>query len=89
VFLGFALDRLAWWENTAGNPPATRSFRQSKTLTPPILSREKANAVKRNGLLEVCLAAASQDDIGGLELRLLRRKDACGAEATRLAEPAN
>jgi len=66
------------------------SIAESKTLTSQIIAREKANAVKKNGLLEVCPAAASLDDIGGLELLkgwLLQRKDAFGAEARRYGLP--
>jgi len=63
---------------------------ESSSLSPSIVAREKANEVKKNGLLEVYPAAASLDDIGGLDLLkewLLQRKDAFGEEARRYGLP--
>lgn len=60
------------------------------TLSAGIVAREKANEVKKNGLLEVCSKPSSLDDIGGLDLLkkwLLERKDAFGVEAQRYGLP--
>jgi hypothetical protein len=66
------------------------SIVESGKLCPQIVAREKANEVKKNGLLEVCPPAASLKDIGGLELLkewLLQRQDAFGQDAQRYGLP--
>lgn len=53
-------------------------------LSAEIVAREKALAVKKNGLLEVQAATRSLDDIGGLDQLkkwLVQRKDAFGPKA--------
>jgi len=53
-------------------------------LSAEIVAREKALAVKKNGLLEVHAATRSLDDIGGLDQLkkwLVQRKDAFGPKA--------
>jgi SpoVK/Ycf46/Vps4 family AAA+-type ATPase len=63
---------------------------ESGGLSPQIVAREKANEVKKNGLLEVCSSAASLADIGGLDLLkgwLVQRKDAFGPEARHYGLP--
>lgn len=63
---------------------------ESGGFAPAIVAREKANEVKKNGLLEVIPTAASLDDIGGLDQLkqwLLQRKDAFGEEARRYGLP--
>jgi AAA+ superfamily predicted ATPase len=59
-------------------------------LVPAIVAREKANEVKKNGLLEICPPLASLEDIGGLDQLkqwLLQRQDAFGQEASRYGLP--
>ena len=54
------------------------------------VAREKANEVKKGGLLEVCSTVASLDDIGGLDCLkawLLQRRDAFGKEARAYGLP--
>ena len=63
---------------------------ESKKLCPQAVAREKANEVKKNGLLEICSLAASLDDIGGLDCLkawLLQRRDAFGKEAQAYGLP--
>ena len=63
---------------------------ESGGFNPSIVAREKANEVKKNGLLEVIAAAGSLDQIGGLDQLkqwLLQRKDAFGDEARRYGLP--
>ncbi len=63
---------------------------ESGGLSPQIVAREKANEVRKSGLLEVCASVAALNDIGGLELLkqwLLERKDAFGQEARRYGLP--
>ncbi len=43
------------------------SLIESETVTPAIVSREKAQALKKGGLLEVITTTASLDSIGGLD----------------------
>ncbi len=60
-------------------------------LCPQVVAREKANEVKKGGLLEVCPGPASLADIGGLEVLkewLLQRRDAFGQEAKAYGLPA-
>ena len=60
-------------------------------LNPEIISREKARALKRNGLIEVVETKTSLDAIGGLgNLKhwLESRKDAFGSEARTYGLPA-
>jgi hypothetical protein len=63
---------------------------ESGTLSPQIVTREKANEVKKNGLLEVCSKVGSLDDIGGLDLLkawLVQRKDAFSQDARQYGLP--
>jgi hypothetical protein len=53
-------------------------------LSANVVTRQKANEVKKSGLLEVWSCTGSLDEIGGLDLLkqwLLQRKDAFGQEA--------
>ena len=66
------------------------SLVESGELSPAVVSREKAQAVKKNGLLEVCTTARSLDDIGGLDLLkawLVQRKDAFSPKAREYGLP--
>lgn len=59
-------------------------------LCSTVVAREKANEVKKGGLLEVCSRVASLDDIGGLDCLkgwLLQRRDAFGKEARAYGLP--
>lgn len=63
---------------------------ESGELSPAVVSREKAFAVKKNGLLEICAISETLDDIGGLDLLktwLVRRKDAFGRKAVEYKLP--
>jgi len=55
------------------------SLIESETITPAIVAREKAHALKKGGLLEVITTTASLDSIGGLDALkawLLQRREA-------------
>ena len=59
-------------------------------FSPAIVAREKANEVKKNGLLELYPTITSLNDIGGLDMLkqwLNQRKDAFGAEARQYRLP--
>jgi ATP-dependent 26S proteasome regulatory subunit len=59
-------------------------------LCSQIVAREKANEVKKNGLLEVYPKTASLDEIGGLDVLkewLLKRREAFGQEAKAYGLP--
>ena len=60
------------------------SYVQTETIDPRVVSREKAQAVKKNGLLEIIEARETLESIGGLDVLkswLLKRKDAFGQRA--------
>jgi ATP-dependent 26S proteasome regulatory subunit len=66
------------------------SFVQVRAIEPAIVAREKAQAVKKSGLLEIIEATESLDDIGGLDQLkrwLLTRKDAFSERARRYGLP--
>jgi AAA+ superfamily predicted ATPase len=44
------------------------SLIESGTFSPSVISREKASAVKKNGLLEIIESPVKPEDIGGLEI---------------------
>ncbi|MEO5715985.1 MAG: AAA family ATPase [Luteolibacter sp.] len=63
---------------------------ESKTITPSIIAREKANALKRNGLLEIVSTTTRLDEVGGLDQLkdwLKRRAGAFGASAKSYGLP--
>ena len=63
---------------------------ESKGMNPEIVAREKAQVVKKNGLLELVETNESLDSIGGLDLLkgwLLQRKDAFSKRAVEYGLP--
>lgn len=63
---------------------------ETKTLDPVVVAREKAQAVKKNGLLEIIETNLSLDSIGGLDVLkawLLKRKHAFTQSATEYGLP--
>lgn len=63
---------------------------EAAALSPAVVAREKAKAVKKNGLLEICPASGSLNDIGGLDLLkawLTQRRNAFGAAAADYGLP--
>ena len=65
---------------------------ETRAITPAVIAREKAHALKKNGLLEIIETAASLDSIGGLDVLkgwLLKRRHAFSeqARAYRLPTP--
>jgi len=59
-------------------------------LAPGVVTREKALSVKKSGLLEICSAAETLEDIGGLDVVktwLQTRKDAFGQRAREYRLP--
>lgn len=66
------------------------SLIENGELSPAVVAREKALAVKKNGLLEIQPAGKSLEDIGGLDLLknwLVQRKDAFGPRAREYGLP--
>lgn len=66
------------------------SFVRTKTIEPEVVAREKASAVKKNGLLEIVETAESLDSIGGLDVLkdwLLKRKNAFSQKAVQFGLP--
>ncbi|TLD71670.1 AAA family ATPase [Phragmitibacter flavus] len=66
------------------------SLVESNTITPAIIAREKANALKQGGLLEVVDHQPSLDAIGGLDALkkwLLQRRHAFSQRATDFGLP--
>lgn len=67
------------------------SYVQTKTIEPSVVAREKAQAVKKNGLLEIIEAKETLESIGGLDVLkswLLKRKDAFSQRAKQYGLPA-
>lgn len=64
---------------------------EHKAIRQSVVAREKAQAVKKNGLLELIETTASLDSIGGLDVLkdwLLKRKEAFSARAIQYGLPA-
>lgn len=60
------------------------SIVESKAIVPELVSREKAQAIKQGGLMEVVPGKESLDSVGGLDVLkdwLLRRRNAFGRKA--------
>jgi len=67
------------------------SVAETRTINPSVIAREKAQAVKKNGLLEIIEVKESLNSIGGLDLLkdwLVRRKDAFSQQAASYGLPA-
>lgn len=67
------------------------SLVEAKEIKPEIVYREKCQAVKKNGLLEVVESTLTLDDIGGLDALkewLLRRREIFSDEAKKYGLPA-
>lgn len=63
---------------------------ECKKIDSVIINREKAQTVKKNGLLEICAVKESLDNIGGLDVLkdwLLKRKDAFSQRAIKFGLP--
>jgi AAA+ superfamily predicted ATPase len=63
---------------------------EAKAIDPKIIAREKASALKRNGLVEIVDSVTSLDDVGGLDQLkawLLRRSAAFGTRAKAYGLP--
>jgi ATP-dependent 26S proteasome regulatory subunit len=63
---------------------------EAKGVVPAIIAREKAQAVKKNGLLELIQTNESLENIGGLDVLktwLLKRKEAFGKRAAQYGLP--
>jgi SpoVK/Ycf46/Vps4 family AAA+-type ATPase len=66
------------------------SFVQRSTIEPSVVAREKAQAVKKNGLLEIIESRETLESIGGLDVLkswLLKRNDAFGQRAKEYGLP--
>jgi hypothetical protein len=63
---GVTRDRDEHDEYQAGDE--TQIVRQSKTVDPILVAKEKAQVVKKNGLLEIVETKEDLDSIGGLDV---------------------
>jgi hypothetical protein len=66
------------------------SFAQSKAIDPVLVAKEKAQAVKKNGLLEIIDSPENLDAVGGLDVLkewLLQRRHAFTARAAAYGLP--
>jgi SpoVK/Ycf46/Vps4 family AAA+-type ATPase len=66
------------------------SYVQTRTIEPSVVAREKAQAVKKSGLLEIIEARESLDSIGGLDVLkdwLLKRRNAFTQRAAAYGLP--
>ena len=66
------------------------SFVQTRTIEPSVVAREKAQAVKKSGLLEIIETRESLESIGGLDSLkdwLLKRRDAFTPRAVEYGLP--
>jgi hypothetical protein len=66
------------------------SFVQTRTIEPSVVAREKAQAVKKSGLLEIIETRESLESIGGLDVMkdwLLKRRNAFTQRATDYGLP--
>lgn len=66
------------------------SYVQSKAIDPVLIAKEKAQAVKKNGLLEIIDTLEDLDSIGGLDVLkswLLKRKSAFSQKAMEYGLP--
>ena len=61
------LDAASGLTTTEAEDAFALSIAETDTFTPAIVAREKANAVKKNGLLEIMDGNVRPEDIGGLE----------------------
>jgi ATP-dependent 26S proteasome regulatory subunit len=67
------------------------SFVQTRNIVPAVIAREKAQAVKKNGLLEIIETKETLDSIGGLDVLkswLLKRRHAFSERARDYRLPA-
>ena len=64
------LDAASGLTTTEAEDAFALSIAETDTFTPAVVSREKANAVKKNGLLEIVANTVQPEDIGGLEYLL-------------------
>ena len=63
---------------------------ETRAVDPAVVAREKAQTVKRNGVLEVVAVTETLDDIGGLDVLknwLVKRRDAFGRRASDYGLP--
>jgi AAA+ superfamily predicted ATPase len=63
---------------------------EAKGILPEIVAREKAQAIKKNGLLEIIETKETLESVGGLDTLkswLLKRKDAFGERARKYGLP--
>src|SRR6185295_18627999 len=74
-----ALDAASGLTTIEAESAFSLSFVQTRTIEPSVVAREKAQAVKKSGLLEIIETRESLESIGGLDVMkdwLLKRRDA-------------
>ena len=85
-----ALDAASGLTTIEGENAFALSVAETKGIVPTVIAREKAQAVKKNGLLEIIESKESLDSIGGLDVLkdwLLKRRDAFGKKARAYGLP--
>lgn len=84
------LDAASGLTTTEAENAFALSFVETGDILAPVIAREKANTVKKNGILEIIETKETLDSIGGLEnLKgwLVRRKSAFGKKAKEYGLP--
>jgi len=87
---GQLLDAASGLSSVEAEDAFALSVVETGALSVTVVAREKARAVKKNGLLEICPAPGSLEDIGGLDLLkgwLNQRHSAFGAAAAEYGLP--
>ena len=85
-----ALDAATGLTTIEGENAFALSVAEAKAIVPMIIAREKAQAVKKNGLLEIVETKESLASIGGLDVLkdwLLKRRNAFGKKARAYGLP--
>ena len=85
------LDAASGLTTTEAENAFALSVVENSKVTPSIVSREKAQTIKKNGLLEIAEVRETLDDIGGLDVLkdwLLKRREAFSDRAVSYGLPA-
>ena len=84
------LDAASGLATTEAENAFALSLVETGQVAPAVVAREKAQAIKQNGLLEVCEVQESLDHIGGLDVLkdwLVKRREAFGHKAVAYGLP--
>lgn len=85
-----ALDAARGLTSTEAEDAFALSIVETGKLDPAIVAREKAETIRKNGIVEIVRTTETLDDIGGLDVGkewLLRRRNAFGEDAIKYKLP--